>query len=222
MKPNRSSNSDTGPNSYFYSSSWIKPDISKLEPTIKPRHCDRGFSLVEILVILSVVGILAAIALPALAEILDNTASSKNKRNAQSIATLHAGARASGATFASSTKSGIVSELLQGKPGLGGLSGTIFRIPLTQAEAGRALAWLTYDPSSKELRFDKDAEESDNPGEAGLIPPPTVAARNPAYDEWFFHMFSAYANPVGGEKPGTLGEFKAAYSASHPPPPEFL
>lgn len=64
-------------------------------PRFSPRA---GFSLVELLVVISVISIIASIALPNLASISRNTHYAKNERNAQNIASLVAAARAAGAT----------------------------------------------------------------------------------------------------------------------------
>ena len=56
----------------------------------------RGFSLVEMLVVISVIGIIAAIGVPAIGNITDKADTEGAKRNAQSIASLYNSARAVG------------------------------------------------------------------------------------------------------------------------------
>lgn len=57
-----------------------------------------GFSLAELLVVIAVIGIVSALAVPNLATITSTAYYAKNERNAQQIVSLAAAARAAGAT----------------------------------------------------------------------------------------------------------------------------
>lgn len=115
-----------------------------------------GFSLVEMLVVVSVIGIIAAIAIPALGNVNGKASEAAAKRNAQNIAALFNNARSVGTEFSSTTKSGVVDELLAGVSGAE-VSGSHFKLSgLSDVEKTAALGYLTlnvgaglmdYDPS---------------------------------------------------------------------------
>lgn len=58
----------------------------------------RGFSLVELLVVISVIAVLASLAIPSLGSVTANAHYAKNERNAQTVASLLSAAKAAGAT----------------------------------------------------------------------------------------------------------------------------
>lgn len=58
----------------------------------------QAFSLVEMLVVISVIGIIASLAVPNLTTIRNRAYSSKDERNAQTVASLIAAARSAGVT----------------------------------------------------------------------------------------------------------------------------
>ena len=87
-----------------------------------------AFSLVEMLVAVAVIGILSALAIPALAGVLQQGESVKTTRNAQLIATTYASARAAGAAFTSSDLRGKIFEVFDGKNGAGKMDSVFFSV----------------------------------------------------------------------------------------------
>lgn len=124
---------------------------------MKTRNTDnkkgRGFSLVEMLVVISVIGIIAAIAVPTIGNITGNADEAAAKRNAQTAASLYAGAIASGAEFDGEDKSAILTELAQGKAGVD-VGGSKFKMAeLSANEKEQALGYLSYNDETKTLSY---------------------------------------------------------------------
>lgn len=75
----------------------------KLHPV---KAIQKGFSLVEMLVVIAVIGIIAAIAVPNIGKITDSAKDSTLRRNAQNIASVFASAQAVGWDFSKSSGTG--------------------------------------------------------------------------------------------------------------------
>jgi prepilin-type N-terminal cleavage/methylation domain-containing protein len=113
-----------------------------------------GFSLLEMIVSIAIVGILVAIALPPMLNIFREGESAKVTRNAHTIAMTYAGARAAGATFNSCPTDvrGMIMELSEGKQGVGVMAGAVFSVnPLSPTELKAVLKRLRYVPETDSL-----------------------------------------------------------------------
>lgn len=75
----------------------------------------------------------------------------KIRKNAHSLCSLYQAARSAGVTFQSTTKEGILEELINGKEGTGSLTGTRFQLPLAAREKSPTLALCHYDATSDML-----------------------------------------------------------------------
>ena len=71
----------------------------------------KGFSLVELLSCLAIIGLIAAMALPSLAGIIDSSMSSKARHQVQTLTQTYAAAQAAGAVFAEPSREGVVEAL---------------------------------------------------------------------------------------------------------------
>ena len=102
----------------------------------------RAFSLVEILVVIAVVGVLAAIAINTLTGIAEKSRRTITNQNAATIANLFVGARAAGDTFAGYDKNKVI-DALTTAPGLRGhgkMDGITFYVSMSPAEVAAVKA----------------------------------------------------------------------------------
>lgn len=130
----------------------------KLNPI---KSIQKGFSLVEMLVVIAVIGIIAAIAVPNIGRINDSAKEATARRNAQNIASVFASAQAAGLNFAaaSTTPSDIAKAVVAGAKVTekGPFENTWFGVPgLTTADQTSALKYLSYDANSSQLLYKGD------------------------------------------------------------------
>ncbi|MEQ1840596.1 MAG: prepilin-type N-terminal cleavage/methylation domain-containing protein [Verrucomicrobiales bacterium] len=130
----------------------------KLNPV---KSLKAGFSLVEMLVVIAVIGIIAAIAVPNIGRINDSAKEATARRNAQNIASVFASAQAAGLNFAtaSTAPKDIASAVVTGAKVTekGPFEDTWFGVPgLTTADQTAALVYLSYDANSGQLLYRGD------------------------------------------------------------------
>jgi prepilin-type N-terminal cleavage/methylation domain-containing protein len=133
----------------------------KIKPSTKRPS---GFSLVELLVVIAVIGILAAIILPAISAVFESSRENGHRRNAQNIASLYNTARMTGAQMpAGSDMPAVIQALAAGVSGTGNLSSVKFRCSSIDSEqiAG-ASKFLQWQPDSGILQYTGSTSPSGN------------------------------------------------------------
>lgn len=90
-----------------------------------------GFSLLELLMTLSIIGILAALAMPMFSDTRDNVEQARNRRNAQEIVSTAAAAQVAGLDFvAPGDEIQTIKNVIEGgAPTDGAFEGRMFRVP---------------------------------------------------------------------------------------------
>ena len=113
----------------------------------------RGSSLIDLLFAMAIISVLAAVAIFNVSSSIGSSTVVKSRRNAQSICQLYQSARSVGATFTSTTKEGILEELIAGKQGSGAFATSVFQLELGGAEKAAALAFCSFDRAADMMCF---------------------------------------------------------------------
>ena len=97
------------------------------------RRKESGFGLTEVIMVVAILGVIAALALPALAGVLQSSRSAKSVQQAQAIAQTFAAAEAAGAVIAVQSREGVVDALTrpEGVQGGGIFSNVTFNVKLS-------------------------------------------------------------------------------------------
>jgi type IV pilus assembly protein PilA len=94
------------------------------------RSLTRGFSLVEMLIVITIIALIAAIAIPNIGNTSSAAQASKNRRNAQTITSIFMSGAAAGVSWNTTTLDAAIADVVAGKAPLGGaFSGRMFKVP---------------------------------------------------------------------------------------------
>ena len=118
----------------------------------------KGFSLVEMTVVIAVLGIISMLVVPAVGNVAGKVGHAQDQRNAQSLAQMANNAVAAGNVEipAATSVDEVVDLLIAGVTGSGSFEGTVFEVSnLTFADRAAAVALLSWDGDL--LKFDPNA-----------------------------------------------------------------
>jgi type IV pilus assembly protein PilA len=106
---------------------------------MKHTHLSRsvrsGFSLVEMLIVITIIALIAAIAIPNIGNTSSAAQASKNRRNAQTITSVFMSGAAAGVTWNTASLDAAIADVIAGKAPVGGaFSGRVFKVPSIDAE----------------------------------------------------------------------------------------
>ena len=123
----------------------------------RPRRTRRGFSLMELLLTIAIMGVLSSLAMAALGGARQGAVDQKDKRNAQEIASVAAVANAAGAPFVvPGNEQATIQNLREGcTPSKGAFKGKVFKLPsLREPEILGAMRFLALNDSELQYRAD--------------------------------------------------------------------
>ena len=116
-----------------------------------------GFSMVEIIIVIAVMGIVAAIAIPNIGSVHDSADTAKDQRNAQDLVTIYNSGATVGVLWAGATRNDKIADVIAGRsPATGTFVGEVFALPaITGTDLTGMYKYigvnsegnLTYDPT---------------------------------------------------------------------------
>ena len=175
----------------------------------KTTHRRRGaFSLVELLIVITIIGTIASIAVPAMSGIYSKSDAAKVKRNAQEIASTFASAKAAGNAASFADKAAAIAAVTEapGLQGRGTFASSSFVSPMSGGEAQAAEIFLRYDAAAGMLEYLPDGVPLSQYSSFAQWD----AARNAAMNQFF------QQNPAASEQ--LISEFYQGWMAANPPP----
>jgi prepilin-type N-terminal cleavage/methylation domain-containing protein len=105
----------------------MSPNHVTFRRPLAKRH-NRGFSLVELIVVIGVIGLLAGVSIPIMNPIRENAKINKSQRNAQALAATAGAAQAAGADLNLNTVDTAIAQLKVGVPGKGAFGDSVFMV----------------------------------------------------------------------------------------------
>lgn len=125
------------------------------QPTLCPTVPQAGFSMVELLTIIAILGLLATIMIPNIAETNESARNTVARRNAQNLASIFSCGQIAGVNWEASDVATATTNVLAGKAASdGAFAGKVFKAAgMKPADLAQAQRYLRWDSESSTLTY---------------------------------------------------------------------
>jgi prepilin-type N-terminal cleavage/methylation domain-containing protein len=124
-------------------------------PKLRPPALTAGFTLVELLTVLAILGILASIVLPNIAATNEAARNTVARRNAQNLASVYSCGQIAGVNWEATDVASATTTILEGKAaGDGAFAGKVFKAAgMKASDLAHAQRYLRWDSESSTLTY---------------------------------------------------------------------